>query len=288
MNVAYIRGTRSLLLPRWDTVKVFEAIQEFRVQRMSVVPTMLSLMLHHPDRERYDLSSLERVATGGSALPEPVRLEFARVFKCAVKQGYGLSEATTTLAGYSDKWTYRPGSVGRAIPGVEIAILDDENRPLGPKEAGEICARGPNMMKGYLNKPDATKAVFAGGWLHTGDVGYLDEEGFVFITDRKKELIIKGGENISPREIEEVLYKHDAIAEAAVVGIPDPTYGENLCAVVVTKPGCSVSEEDLKAHVGQFLTKFKIPVRVVFTDALPKNPTGKIQKRAIVAQLTSG
>ncbi|MDX1430122.1 MAG: AMP-binding protein, partial [Rhodothermales bacterium] len=271
MNLGYILGSRSSLLTHWDTESVFKTIEEHKVERFSIVPTMLTYMLNFPDREKFDVSTLMQVNTGGAALMNEIRMDFEREFDCVVKEGYGLSETSPTLTGYHDEDDYRPGSVGNAIPGVEIAILDFDNNPVPLGEQGEICARGPNIMKGYWKLPEATDEAMAGGWFHSGDIGYMDEDGYVYITDRKKDLIIKGGENISPREIEEGLQEHPAVAEAAVIGVKDPTYGENIVAVVSLKPGAEATEDELKEHAGKYVTKFKIPARVVFSTLLPKN-----------------
>jgi acyl-CoA synthetase (AMP-forming)/AMP-acid ligase II len=171
--------------------------------------------------------------------------------------------------------------VGRATPGVEIRIVDDQNRPQPPGTIGEICLAGANITAGYWRDADATERALAAGWLHTGDIGYLNEEGFLFITDRKKDLIIKGGENISPREIEEALYLHPAVAEAAVVGIPHPTYGEEVCAVLRLKSEAQATAEEIRRHAGGYVTKFKVPATVEFWAELPKNSNGKILKREI-------
>ena len=199
-----------------------------------------------------------------------------------------MSECAPSATGYSEEDPYRPGSVGRAIPGVAISIRDDQNEEVEAQTAGEICIQGPNVMLGYWNKPEATTAALLGGWLHSGDIGHMDEDGFVYITDRKKDLIIKGGENISPREIEEALYEHPEVAEVAVVGVPDERFGEDIWAAVVPKVGTEPDEADLRAHAAQFVTRFKVPTRIVFFEELPKNPTGKIQKRAIRETLAQG
>jgi long-chain acyl-CoA synthetase len=265
-----------------------EAIERYRVRYMPVVPTMLVYLLNHPERARFDTSSLYRITAGGAALPEQVRLDFERAFPgCRVQQGYGLSESASVATTFQLEEETRPGSAGRALPGIEIRILDDREQPLPPRATGEICLSGPNITAGYYRDPQATSRALSGNWLHTGDIGYLDEDGYLFITDRKKDLIIKGGENISPREIEEALYLHSAVAEAAVVGIPDPVFGEDLCAVLQLKPGASASEDEIKQHVAKYVTKFKVPGRVVFNPALPKNSTGKILKREIRAQLAT-
>ena len=281
MNLGYRLGTRMRILRKWDTRAVFEAIHELRVNRMSVVPTMLTYMLNFPDRDRYDVSSLEAVGSGGAAIPEAVRVEFERVFDCRVKQGYGLSETAAALTGYHHEEPYRVGSVGRPLPGIEVRVTNDANLAVAPGVSGEICARGPQNMQGYLNKEQATREAIVDGWLHTGDIGHVDEDGYVYITDRKKDLIIKGGENISPKEIEERIYSHPAVAEAAVIGVVDDRFGEDLVAVVVARHDTETDESELIEHLSGHVTKFKIPARIVFLDELPKNSTGKIQKRAL-------
>ncbi|MCI0487945.1 MAG: AMP-binding protein [Blastocatellia bacterium] len=281
MNFYYRNGAISRILRRFDPGEVLKTIQDFRVDRLAVVPTMLTYLINHPERESYDYSSLERVNSGGAALSEAVRLEFERLFDCSVVQGYGLSETAGALTGFAPEEDYIPGSVGRSLPGIEVCVMDFDNNVLSPGEVGEICARGKHIMKGYLNKEEETREALVGGWLHTGDIGYIDERGYVFITDRKKDLIIKGGENISPREIEEGIYLHPSVAEAAVFAVPDETFGEEIMAAVVLRPGRSLTEEELREHIGGYVTKFKIPAKIVFLESLPKNPTGKILKRAL-------
>jgi long-chain acyl-CoA synthetase len=285
MNVEATLGLKSVILPRFDTPHVLHTIQEFRVRRFSAVPTMLVAMCHCPHRERYDCSSLEHVTSGGAGLPEEVRLEFERLFGCPVRSGYGLSEAAPTVSAYRDGEACRPGSSGKPIPGVEVRIVDHDGRQLPADGPGEICVRGPNVMTGYWNDPEATAAVIRDGWLHTGDVGHLDADGYLYITDRLKDIIIKGGENISPRQIEEVLHTHPAVAEVAVVGLADDKLGEEICAVVVLRVGHSATEDELKEHVGQFVHRFRVPGRIVFRKELPKSGVGKILKRELRREL---
>ncbi|HEV2690013.1 MAG TPA: AMP-binding protein, partial [Bryobacteraceae bacterium] len=286
-NLANGWGISTVLLPRFDPTRVLEAIERFKIQYMPVVPTMLVYLLNHPERHRYDLSSLTRITSGGAALPERLRVDFERTFQCRIHQGYGLSESASVATSYEVEQAYRPGSAGQAVPGVEIRILDDHDQPLPPRSIGEICLAGPNISAGYWRDSSASREALRNGWLHTGDVGYLDEEGYLFITDRKKDLIIKGGENVSPREIEEALYLHPAIAEAAVVGVPDVVYGEEIWAVVQLKPGASATEDEVRQHVARYVTRFKVPARVVFQAELPKNSNAKILKRAIREQLAT-
>lgn len=284
-NIAARWGWTTVLFRQFDPARALEAIERYRVRYLPAVPTMLMYLLHHPDRERRDLSSLSRITSGGAALPERLRQECERVFRCRVEQGYGLSESASVATGYEIERSYRKGSVGVASPGLEIRILDEKGRAVPNLINGEICLKGANIMAGYWRDANATNEVLKEGWLHTGDIGYLDAEGYLFITDRKKDLIIKGGENISPREIEEALYLHPAVAEAAVIGLPDPVYGEDICAVLQLKAGVQIGEAELRLHMAQYVTKFKIPGRVIFQPMLPKNLTGKILKYQIRAQL---
>ncbi|HYL35653.1 MAG TPA: AMP-binding protein [Bryobacteraceae bacterium] len=284
-NLANRCGWSVPLMKQFEPTAALKMIERYKVRYLCVVPTMLMYLLRHPERQRFDTSSLFRIVSGGAALPEPLRLEAEQVFRCRVDQGYGLSESASVATAYEVARPYRVGSVGVACPDVEIRILDDHNRPLGPGSSGEVCLRGPNIMTGYWRDPEATHDTIQHGWLHTGDVGCLDEEGYLFITDRKKDLIIKGGENISPREIEEALYRHPAVAEAAVVGMPHPLFGEDIWAVLQLKAGAEVEPEAVRLHVAQYVTKFKIPTRVVFQPMLPKNVNGKILKYQIRAEL---
>jgi long-chain acyl-CoA synthetase len=278
-------GISSVLLPQFDPKRVLEAIERYRVQYMPVVPTMLVYLLNHPDRAHYDLTSLTRITSGGAALPERLRLDFEEAVQCRILQGYGLSESASVATSYELEQAYRPGSAGLAVPGVEIRIVDDEDCSLPARGIGEICLAGPNISAGYFRDPEATRQALRDGWLHTGDVGYLDEEGYLFITDRKKDLIIKGGENVSPREIEEAIYLDPAVAEAAVVGVPHAVYGEDIWAVVQLKRDATASEDDILKHLAKYVAKFKLPSRVVFMVALPLNSTGKILKRAVREQV---
>jgi long-chain acyl-CoA synthetase len=284
-NIASRWGFSTVLMKQFEPGRALEAIERHKIRYLPAVPTMLMYLLHHPDRERRDLSSLFRIISGGAALPEPLRQQAERVFRCRIDQGYGLSESCSVATGYEVARTYRPGSAGVASPGVELCIVDDRDHPVPARQVGEICLAGPNITPGYWRDAEATDELLRNGWLHTGDVGYLDEEGYLFITDRKKDLIIKGGENISPREIEDAFYLHPAVAEAAVVGMPDPVYGEQIYAVLQLKTGVEITEEVLLSHVSQFVTKFKVPGRVIFQPMLPKNLNGKILKYKIRAEL---
>lgn len=277
-------GMQSVLLRQFDPLLVFQSIQQARVSYALMVPTMLSYLLHHPEAAKYDLNSLHRVITGGASLPEKLRTDFQERFGCHVEQGYGMSE-TGFVACYAEGEKYRLGSVGKPCPGFELKIVDDNDRKLGPGNAGELCLKGPSLTSSYLKDRAADQEAFNQGWFHTGDIGFVDDLGYLYITDRKKDLIIKGGENISPREIEEVLYSHPEVEEVAVVGIPDEKFGEEICAVVQRRAKSSIAEDELIAHAAARLSRFKVPSRVVFESALPRTPSGKINKRAIREQL---
>ncbi len=287
MCAGFVKGMVATLMVQWNTEEVFRNLEHFKIQRLSVVPTMLTYMLDYPDRDRYDLSHLSWVWSGGAALANEVRVEFERTFDCVVKDGYGLTESTSMGTAYSDTDVFHPGSCGRPVPGVEVAVMDDDGVSLGAGEWGEVCLKGPNLMRGYWRNEEATAAARRGEWLLTGDIGYLDEDGFLHITDRKKDLIIKGGENISPREIEEALYEHPAISEVAVVPVPHPVYGDDIWAAVVLKPDREVEEDELRTHAARYVTKFKLPSRFVYLEELPKSAVGKILKRELRDQFSA-
>jgi long-chain acyl-CoA synthetase len=285
MNLCSIFGCTATVLPRFGAEDLLKAVDQYKADRFSLVPTMLVRLLEQPNRGDYDTSSIDIVNSGGAILPNEVRVAFEQAFDCRVLDGYGLSECAPTATSYPAWETIRPGSIGKPIDGVTVSIQDEDGTELSPRAPGEICIQGPNVMAGYWKNPKATAEALRGGWLHSGDVGYKDEDGYVYLTDRMKDLIIKGGENISPREIEDAFYEHPAVAEAVCVGVPDATYGENIAAVVALKANVDASEEELLAHLREYVTKYKLPQRIVFLDELPKNPNGKIDRKRIRADL---
>jgi long-chain acyl-CoA synthetase len=289
LNTAVAAGAALALVPRFSPQAVLEVIARERVTVFEGVPTMYSALLHFPDRHAYDVSSLRHCVSGGAALPVDVLHGFEREFGCVVLEGYGLSE-TSPVACFNHPDRERvPGSIGTPVEGVEMRIVDDERRPLSTGEVGEIAIRGHNVMKGYLNRPEATAEVIdADGWFYTGDVARVDAQGRYFIVDRKKDMIIRGGYNVYPREIEEVLYAHPAIAEAAVVGIPHSELGEEVGAAVVLKLGTEVTVEQIRAYVKENVAAYKYPRHVWLVDELPKGPSGKILKREIVRPAAAG
>src|SRR6202041_1971589 len=282
LNVAVAAGACLTLLPRFDAAHALRIVADHRVTVFEGVPTMYVALLHQPDRADYDVSTLRMCISGGAALPVEVLRGFEDAFGVAVLQGYGLSE-TSPVASFNHPGRERkPGSIGTAIRGVQMRVVDDSDHEVPQGEVGEIVIRGPNVMKGYWQRPEATAEAIRDGWFHSGDLARVDEDGYFYIVDRKKDLIIRGGYNVYPREIEEVLYEHPAVAEAAVIGLPHPALGEEVGAAVALKPGAAVSAEDLRDYVKSQVAAYKYPRHVWLVDALPKGATGKLQKRDIV------
>jgi long-chain acyl-CoA synthetase len=281
LNVAIRVGATVSLVTRFEPGEVLETLARDRVTIFEGVPTMYSALLHHP-RDKGDVTSLRVCASGGAALPVEVLHGFEQAFGCVVLEGYGLSE-TTAVASFNHRDRVRlPGSIGTPIAGVEMKVVDGERATLGTDEVGEIAIRGHNVMKGYLNQPEATaEAVDPDGWFYTGDIGRVDADGRYYIVDRKKDMIIRGGYNVYPREIEEVIYEHPAVREAAVVGIPHPYLGEEVGAAVALNPGAELTEFELRAFIKANVAAYKYPRHVWFLAELPKGPTGKILKREI-------
>ncbi len=281
LNTAVLTGATLTLIPRFDPGKALDVLARDGVTVFEGVPTMYSALLHHPDGERYDVSSLRTCISGGAAMPVEVMREFGEKFGCTVLEGYGLSETSPVASFNLPDRERKPGSIGVALAGVELKLLDDEGNDAADGEVGEIAIRGENVMKGYWGKPEATAEAIVDGWFRSGDIARMDEDGYYFIVDRKKDLIIRGGFNVYPREIEEVLYEHPAVAEAAVVGIPHESLGEEIGAAVALKPDASATPEELIAHVKPQVAAYKYPRIVWIVDALPKGATGKILKREI-------
>jgi len=282
LNVAVAAGACLTLLPRFDAAHALRIIADHRVTIFEGVPTMYVALLHQPDRTDYDTSSLRMCVSGGAALPVQVLRGFEEAFGVAVLEGYGLSE-TSPVASFNHPGRERKaGSIGTPIRDVQMRVADREDQEVPQGEVGEIVIRGPNVMKGYWQRPEATAEAIRDGWFHSGDLARVDEDGYFYIVDRKKDLIIRGGYNVYPREIEEVLYEHPAVAEAAVIGLPHPALGEEVGAAVVLKPGAVISAGELRDYVKSQVAAYKYPRHVWIADALPKGQTGKIQKRDIV------
>jgi len=281
LNSTVFKGGCLTLLPRFDPGKALEIIERDQVTIFQGVPTMFGAILHHERRDDFDTSSLRLCMSGGSAMPVEVMRGFEEALKCKVLEGYGLSE-TSPVASFNHRDRERkPGSIGTPVEGVDMKVVDDDGNDVSQGEPGEIVIRGPNVMKGYWNRPDATEEAVRDGWFHTGDIATIDEDGYFFIVDRKKDMIIRGGYNVYPREIEEVLYEHPAVEEAAVLGVPDDNMGEEVGAAVVLKQGAEADADELREYVKERVAGYKYPRRVWFCDELPKGPTGKILKREV-------
>ncbi|MFJ1616406.1 long-chain fatty acid--CoA ligase [Streptomyces sp. NPDC088251] len=284
LNTAVAAGATLTLLPRFEPAKALEIMHHDGATVFLGVPTMYTALLHTEIPDGYDLSRLRLAVSGGASLPVEVLHDFERAFDVTVLEGYGLSETSPVASFNPPDRPRKAGSIGLPIRGVELKVVADDGTSVGPGQVGEIAIRGDNVMKGYWNRPDATADAIRDGWFHSGDLARVDEDGYYFIVDRKKDLIIRGGYNVCPREIEEVLYEHPAVAEAAVVGVPHEIYGEEIAAVVTLRDGAQITSDEIRDHVKQRVAAYKYPRIVTFTDALPKGATGKIVKREIVVE----
>jgi long-chain acyl-CoA synthetase len=282
MNAAINARASVSLIPRFDPVKAFEILERDQITIFEGVPTMYTALLAVPDPDRYDTSSLRVCVSGGASLPVETLRAFEAGYGVKLLEGYGLSETSPVASFNHPHMEQKAGSIGTPIEGVEMKAIDDDGNEVAQGEPGEIAIRGHNVMKGYWDRPDATaEAIDGDGWFKTGDVATVDEDGYFFIVDRKKDMIIRGGYNVYPREIEEVLYGHPAILEAAVVGVPHGELGEEVGAAVVLNEGAEASAEEIREHCKSEVAAYKYPRHVWFLDELPKGPTGKILKREI-------
>ena len=285
MNAGHILGSRGALLRWFNPEEVLKTIQEFRAETMSGVPTMFVYLLNYPDASRYDTSSMRAWGSGAAPLPVEIVEPFERRFGGKLLEGYGLTEASPVVTAHTLSGVRKLGSVGRPIPGVTVSIRDDDDRALPAEEVGEVCVKGPNVMLGYYRNPEETARTIRGGWLRTGDMGRLDADNFLYIVERKKDLIIRGGFNIYPRDVEEVLYAFPKAAEAAVIGMPDALMGEEVMAFVVLKAGQSATPGDVIEFCRGRLAKYKCPKEVRLVDALPKSPIGKILRKELRSRI---
>jgi long-chain acyl-CoA synthetase len=273
LNATVYSGGCLTLIPRFDPDKALEIIERDRVNVFQGVPTMYAAMLNATGD--HDTSSLQICVSGGAAMPVEIMRGFEEKFGCKVLEGYGLSETSPVASFNHPDRERKPGSIGTPVEGVEMKLADESDG------VGEIAIRGHNVMKGYWRNAEATSDVMRDGWFHTGDMAQIDDDGYFFIVDRKKDMIIRGGYNVYPREIEEVLYEHPAVREVAVVGVPHDELGEEIGAAVALKDGADVGADELQAFVKEQVAAYKYPRRVWFVDELPKGPTGKILKREI-------
>ncbi len=269
------------ILMRWfDPAGWVKLAEQHRVQGSALVPSMIQMLLSQP-LEEADLSELIAISSGAAPLPDDVRREFeARVPTATIYEGYGCTEAATFISA-NPADARRVGSVGRPVPGCEVSIQDDAGQPLPPGQAGEICVRSPGVMTGYWHGAEASATALAGGWLHTGDIGHLDEDGYLYVVDRKKDLILRGGFNVFPRDIEDVLVTHPAVAYAGVVGRPDARLGEEIVAFVSLRPGAEVSPAELTEYARQHLAATKYPRQITIVDAIPLTSVGKLDRKKL-------
>lgn len=283
LNAAVLTGACLTLIPRFDAEKALEVIGRDQVTVFEGVPTMYAGMLHAPDASSYDVSSLRTAISGGSAMPVEVMRKFEDVFGCIVLEGYGLSETSPVASFNRPDLERKPGSIGVPVRGVEMKLVDDEGDDTEAGEVGEIAIRGENVMKGYWERQEETDKAIRDGWFLSGDMATIDDDGFFTIVDRKKDLIIRGGYNVYPREVEEALYEHDAVAEVAVIGIPHDDLGEEVGAAIALKKGEEATEDELRDFAKERLAAYKYPRHVWLVDELPKGPTGKILRREVEA-----
>jgi long-chain acyl-CoA synthetase len=286
MSALYAGGS-TVVSPKFSASRFWQIISDYQITSFGSVATMLSMLLStYPDGVPSGLNTQQlRFAMCGSApVPAEVMKRFEETFNCLVVEGYGLSESTCRSTFNPPDQRRRPGSCGLPI-GNDMRVVDEEDRDVPDGSLGEIVLRGENILKGYYKNPDATATAFRNGWFHTGDIGYRDADGFYYIVDRKTDMIIRGGENIYPREIDEVLYQHPSVATAAVVGVPDDLYGEEVAAVIVLKDGATSSEQELIEFCKARLADYKCPKKVHFAHDIPKGPTGKLLKRELAQML---
>jgi long-chain acyl-CoA synthetase len=283
LNTTIRAGGCLTLIPRFDAGRALEIIQRDRVAVFEGVPTMYAALLGHPRRADFDTSTLRVCVSGGAALPVEVMRNFERAFGCSILEGYGLSETSPVASFNHPERERKPGSIGTPVAGVDMKLVGEDGGEVPPGEVGEVAIRGHNVMKGYWRRPEATADAIRDGWFHTGDLARVDDDGYFFIVDRKKDMLIRGGYNVYPREVEEVLYEHPAVREAAVIGVPHPELGEEVAAAVALVAGAEVEEREIVQFVKAQLAAYKYPRLVWFVDELPKGPTGKILRRAVRA-----
>jgi long-chain acyl-CoA synthetase len=285
MNAALYAGGTLAMMPRFEPDNALQTIERDRVTLLLGVPTMFWYLQHYPRAEKYDWSSLRLCCSGGAALPGDLMRAFQERYGLPIYEGYGLSETSPVASFNATDQPPRPGSIGLPIYGVQMRVVDEDDRQLAPGAVGEIIIRGHNVMKGYYKRPGPTAEAMRGGWFHTGDLAYVDDQGYFYIVDRKKDMIKRGGLNIYPREVEDVLNAHPAVAEAAVVGIPDEVMGEEIKAFIVLNPEETVDAEELVEYARERMAAYKYPRYIEIRAELPKDAAGKVLKRQLSRSL---
>jgi long-chain acyl-CoA synthetase len=281
MNKAYKYGNLHILMGRFQVEEALRLIEKYKVTDFPGVPAMFVMMLNSEEAAKYDLSSLKRCLSAGAPFPLANMTAFQQKFNCQVFEGYGLSEASPAVAtNYHDR-PIKPGSIGQPMPEVKVRIVDDKMQDVPVGVAGELLVKGPNVSSGYYKLPEDTAKTFENGWLRTGDMAKMDEDGYLYLVERKKDLIIRGGFNIYPRDIEEVLYKHPAIQDAVAIGVPDPVMGEEVKVYIVLKEGKAATAEEILSYCQDQLAKNKLPKYIEFIKTIPRNPMGKILRKEL-------
>lgn len=287
VNAPLVRGAEILLVPRFSPGDVFNLIREKKATVFAGVPTMYNFLYQYPEGKKEDFASVRLAISGGSSLPVALLHNFEEKFDVRVSEGYGLSEASPVTCFNPIERDRIPGSIGTSIVNVENKVVNELGEEVPDGEVGELIVRGPNVMKGYYKMPEETAVALRDGWLYTGDLARRDESGYFYIVDRKKDLVIVGGYNVYPREVEEVLFEHKDIVEAAVIGVPDLDFGEAVHAFVVLKEGVEEDREALIDYCARKLAKYKVPKQIEFLEELPKNTTGKILRRSLSDHVTA-
>jgi long-chain acyl-CoA synthetase len=288
MLCSLLTGASMVLLDPFNPTEVFEQIQKHRVTFLPMVVAMYFVLVNHPDRTKYDLSCLRIGISGASAMPAQLMKEASEAFNIKILEAWGLTECSASATIQRMDKPYKEGSVGLAYDGVKVGIMDESGNLKGANEVGELVIKGPLVMKGYYKKPTETAEALIDGWLHTGDMGYYDSDGYFFMVDRKKELINVGGEKVFPREVEEIMYQHPSVADAVLIPQKDARLGEIPVAVIIPKAGASISEKDITDFLGPRMARFKVPRRVYIVQQMPRTPVGKILKRELIKMLASG
>lgn len=284
LNAPLISGSTMIIVPKFSPKEIFRLVEKYKVTIFAGVPTMYNFLYQYPEADPEDFTSLKLCISGGASMPVALLKNFEQKFNVIVSEGYGLSEASPVTCFNPLDRPRKPGSIGTSIMNIENKVVDELGREVPVGEVGELIVRGPNVMKGYYKMPQDTAAAIREGWLYTGDLATMDEEGYFYIVDRKKDLVIVGGYNVYPREVEEVLYDHPEIVEAAVIGVPDPNLGEAVKAFVVLRNGI-LDKEELMDYLAKKLASYKLPSTIEFLEELPKNTTGKILRRALKDQM---
>jgi len=288
VNTAF--GGKIVLQYKWDTAEALDLIEQEGITGLALVPTLLRRLLESPEIEKRDLSTLGGISSGGAPVPADLitRIESDFERKVAPANGYGLTETTSAvIVNAADMYFAHPDSIGRPVPGTDVRVVEPGGGDVPTGEVGELWVRGPNVVRGYWNKPEATAEAFTDGWFHTGDLGYVDADGFVYVVDRLKDVVLRGGENVYCAEVEAVLYQHPAVYDAAVIGVPHPSLGEEVAAVVQPRPGSDLGADEVRRYAAQHLAAFKVPAHVfVQREDLPRNAAGKVLKRELRERVT--